>query len=55
MSFSWRTSRKLGKGLTLNMSKGGPSLSKRLGPLTVSSRGRVSLRILKGLSYRRKL
>lgn len=55
MSLSWRKSKRVGKGLTLNMSKSGPSLSQRLGPFTVSSRGRVSLRLGKGLNWRGKL
>lgn len=55
MSLSWRKSKRVGKGLTLNMSKSGPSLSQRLGPFSVSSRGRVSLRLGKGLTWRGKL
>jgi Protein of unknown function (DUF4236) len=36
----------------LNYGTGGASVSYRLGPLTVNSRGRVSLRLGRGLSWR---
>jgi hypothetical protein len=36
----------------VNVSKSGLSLSKTIGRLTVNSRGRASIRILPGLSYR---
>lgn len=35
-----------------NISKSGVSVSKRVGPVTVNSRGRVSVRLFKGLSFR---
>jgi hypothetical protein len=39
-------------GSRLNASRSGVSVSKRFGPFTVSSRGRVTLRILPGISLR---
>jgi len=36
----------------LNLSRSGVSTSARLGPLTVNSRGRISLRLGKYLSWR---
>jgi hypothetical protein len=45
----------LGKGTNLNLSKTGASVSKRAGRVTVSSRGRVSVRILPGITWRGKL
>lgn len=37
---------------TLNVSKGGASLSRRAGRVTVNSRGRVSVRLGRGTSWR---
>jgi hypothetical protein len=45
----------LGKGANLNLSKTGASVSTRAGRVTVSSRGRVSVRILPGITWRGKL
>ena len=39
----------------MNLSKSGLSLSKRLGRVTLNSRGRISIRLLKGLSWRGRL
>ncbi|RYJ05017.1 MAG: DUF4236 domain-containing protein [Actinomycetales bacterium] len=55
MGLVWRTSRRLGKGTRLNLSTGGASVSKRKGRATVSSSGRASVRLAKGLSFRVKL
>src|SRR4051794_13990170 len=52
MSLQLRRSKSLGRGTRLNVSKSGLSVSKRVGPLTFNSRGRGSLRIAPGLSYR---
>lgn len=41
-----------GKGTSVNLTKSGVSVSKRIGPVTVNSRGRVSVRLLPGLSFR---
>ncbi|WP_432513353.1 DUF4236 domain-containing protein [Kineococcus sp. SYSU DK001] len=55
MPFSFRWSKALGKGVRLNAGRSGLSVSKRFGRATVSSTGRVSVRLLKGLSWRGKL
>jgi len=47
--------KRIGKSTFLNFSKRGVSASKRVGPLSVSSRGRGSIRLGKGLSWRFKL
>jgi hypothetical protein len=39
-------------GTRVNLSKTGASVSERVGPVTVNSRGRGSIRILPGLSFR---
>ena len=43
---------RLGKGLVLNLSKSGASVSKRIGRLTLSSNGRGNFRLFPGLSFR---
>lgn len=56
MSFSFRRSTRLGRRTRLNWGSGGASVSRRSGPLTVSSRGRVSIRTpIRGLSFRFRL
>ena len=55
MGFVFSRRKRIGKGLNLNLSKSGASLSKRVGPATLSSRGRGSIRLAKGLSFRFKL
>lgn len=40
MGFGYRSRIRLGKGLWINLSKSGPSISAKAGPLTVNSRGR---------------
>lgn len=55
MGLSFRRSIRLGKALRVNLSKSGPSLSTKLGRVSVSSRGRGSVRLGKGLSWRFKL
>lgn len=55
MPFSFHWSKALGRGLRVNASRSGVSLTKRLGRATVSSTGRVSVRLAKGLSWRGKL
>ncbi len=41
--------RRLGRGVNLNLSRSGASASKSFGPLTINSRGRVSLRLGHGI------
>ncbi|NNC10710.1 DUF4236 domain-containing protein [Planctomonas sp. JC2975] len=45
----------LGRGTHVNISKTGASVSKRVGRVTFSSRGRLSVRVLPGLTFRTKL
>jgi Protein of unknown function (DUF4236) len=52
MSLQYRRSKTIAPGTRLNVSKSGLSVSKRVGPLTLNSRGRGSLRIAPGMSYR---
>ena len=55
MGLSFRKSVRLGKALRLNVSRSGASLSQRVGRVTVNSRGRGSIRVGKGVSWRFKL
>lgn len=55
MGFVFQKRKRLGRSTTLNLSKSGASLSKKAGRVTMSSRGRGSIRIAKGLSFRFKL
>lgn len=55
MGFSFQRRKRLGRSTTLNLSKSGASLSKRAGRTTLNSRGRGSVRLTKGLSFRFKL
>lgn len=55
MPFSYRKRVKLGRGLFGNISGNGASISRRKGRVTVSSRGRFSVRLLRGLSWRGKV
>lgn len=56
MGFQYRRRRSLGGGQHLNVSGSrrgaGVSVSQRVGPLTLNSRGRGSLRVAPGLSFR---
>jgi hypothetical protein len=53
MGLIFRRRVRLGRRLWLSLSNRGASASTRLGPLTVSSRGRWSLRLGRGLSWRK--
>ena len=55
MGLIFRSRKRLGRGTFLNLSGSGASLSQRLGRVSLSTRGRGSIRLLKGLSYRLKL
>jgi Protein of unknown function (DUF4236) len=55
MGLVFRRRKRLGRGRTLNVSGRGASVSQRAGRLTVSSRGRASVRLLPGLSFRLRL
>lgn len=52
MGFQYRKRVRLGKNSWLNLSKSGVSGSFRAGPVTFNSRGRKSVRLGNGLSYR---
>lgn len=52
MGFSYRKRARLGRNTWLNVSKSGVSGTMRRGPLSVNSRGRFSVRLAPGLSYR---
>ena len=52
MGFSYRRRKSIGKTGAVNVSKTGVSFSKRIVPFTFNSRGRVTVRMGKGLSYR---
>ena len=55
MSLVWRKTVKVGRRTRVNLSKTGASVSHRRGPVTLNSRGAVSIRLPFGLSYRFKL
>lgn len=55
MGFVYRKRSRLGKKTHANISRSGVSLSHRRGPVTVNSRGRGSIRLLPGLSFRFRL
>jgi hypothetical protein len=50
--FSPRKKVNLGGGLSLNLSKSGASVSKKVGKVTLNSRGTASASVAKGLSIR---
>jgi hypothetical protein len=52
MGFVFNRRKRLGKGTTLNISKSGASVSKRKGPISVSSRGKGSVRLGKGIRFK---
>jgi hypothetical protein len=52
MSLIYRKRVSLGRGAHLNLSKSGVSVTARAGGVSLNSRGRVSARLLPGLSYR---
>lgn len=55
MGFVFRKRKRLGRRTDAVISNSGLSVSHRRGPITISSRGRGSVRILPGLSFRFKL
>jgi hypothetical protein len=52
MGIYYRKRIRAGRNTTVNVSGRGVSVSQRAGRVTVNSRGRVSVRILPGLSFR---
>ncbi|GAB3790368.1 DUF4236 domain-containing protein [Nocardioides ungokensis] len=55
MGLAFYRRKRIGRGLNLNFSKSGASVTKKVGPLSLSSRRRGSIRLGKGLSWRFKL
>lgn len=52
MGLIFRRTKKIGKNTKVNVSDRGVTVSRRFGPVTVNSRGRVTIRLGKGLSWR---
>lgn len=52
MGLQFTKRKKVGKNTTMNISKRGVSASRKAGPVTVNSRGHVSVRLGKGLRWR---
>lgn len=55
MGLLFRKTVRLGRGTAVNVSRRGVSVSRRVGRVVVNSRGRVSVRLGKGISWRGKL
>jgi hypothetical protein len=43
---------RVAKGTNVNLSKSGASVSKKVGPVTVNTRGKASIRVAPGLSLK---
>ncbi|WIB65418.1 DUF4236 domain-containing protein [Curtobacterium sp. MCBD17_040] len=52
MGLIYRKTIRAGKNTRVNMSKSGVSVTKKLGPVTINSRGHISIRLAPGLSFR---
>lgn len=52
MGFVFSKRKKVGKNTAVNVSKSGVSASRKMGPLTVNSRGKASVRLGKGLRFK---
>lgn len=52
MGLIFNRRKKVGKRTTANIGKKGVSLSHKAGPVTVNSRGKVSVRLGKGLRFK---
>lgn len=55
MGFIFNRRKKIGKNTNLNISRSGPSISRKAGPFSISSRGTMNVRLGKGKRYRKKL
>lgn len=55
MGLVFRRRIRTGRASWLNLSRSGVSASRRVGRVTVNSRGRASVRLVRGLSLRFKL
>lgn len=54
MGFSFRKSFTIGKGRRINVSRSGISASQRAGRVSITSRGRLSVRLIRSLTWRSK-
>jgi hypothetical protein len=52
VGFIFNRRKSLGRGIRVNMSKSGASVSKRKGRVTVNSRGRLTIRLGRGIGFR---
>jgi hypothetical protein len=52
MGLLFRKSKRIGRGVRLNVTQRGVSASARRGPISVSSKGHVTIRLGKGFSFR---
>lgn len=52
VGLSFRKTIKLCRNTRLNVSKSGISASRKAGPITINSRGKVTIRLGKGLTWR---
>jgi hypothetical protein len=52
MGLIYRKTKRVGRNSRLNISKSGVSATTRLGPFTMNSRGRMTIRLGRGLSWR---
>ena len=52
MGLLYRDKKKVGKNSWINVSKSGASMSTKMGPLTINSRGGVWVKLPGGLTYR---
>lgn len=55
MGLIFRKRVRVSRRSTVNLSRRGASVSEHVGPLTLNSRGRASLRLGKGFSFRFKI
>lgn len=52
MGFNYRRTKAVGKKTRMSVSKSGASLSRKFGPVTINSRGRITIRLFKGATWR---
>jgi hypothetical protein len=52
MGLLFRKSKRIGRGVRLNVTQRGVSASARRGPISISSKGHVTIRLGKGFSWR---
>ncbi|PYY63600.1 DUF4236 domain-containing protein [Curtobacterium sp. MCPF17_003] len=52
MGLLFRRSKRVGRGVRVNVTQRGVSASARRGPVSISSKGHVTIRLGKGFSFR---